>query len=333
MTTLKEVLAKLNKGAAEEDKFKTLSNFEKEAFVRDYISTGSPYLNYRIKKEVGKGGLIKGSYNMIVGGEGSAKTSLSLIAAANCQRTEGKTVVYFDGEGALNQSYFDRFGIDPDLFLPYRGRNLEAMLDAAEAFSTADDVGMIIIDSIPIFVSSAVEARSAEDNTIGIEAKKLTSRMAIIEGNCSRRNICLVGLTFYTLNPGAMGDPRVLKRGEWQKYMSNLTIELTKKDLIFNDKKDPIGHTIDVRIKKSKVQEYDPKNQFQINFYYYEGFNEVDEYARIFLEEGIINQSGAWYKFPDSQGEEQSIQGLNGVIEYLKENTDEFNNLLSRLNS
>ena len=157
--------------------------------------------------------------------------------------------------------------------------------------------------------------------------------MGIIEGNCSRRDICLLGLTFYTLNPGAMGDPRVMKRGEWQKYMSNLTVELTKKDLIFDSSKKPIGHIVDVRIKKSKVQEYDPKNQFQISFYYDYGFNEIDEYTRIFLEEGLVVQAGAWYSFPDKQGEEVKLQGLNGVIEYFKENKEEFEFVLNRLNS
>lgn len=326
-----DVLKKLNKDKAEEDKIKIASSYSDEYFIRKTISTGSPYLDYRIKREVGKGGLVKGSFNLLIGGEGSGKTSIALLAAANEQKETGKYVVFYDGEGSMNDSYLDRFGVNKDLLIYHKGRNLEDMLDYIEAMSTADNVGMIIIDSIPIFVSSVVEEKSAEDNTIGIEAKKFTARMAIIEGNCSRRNICLTALTFYTLNPGSMGDPRVLKRGEWQKYMSNLTLEFTKKDLIKDENGHPIGHVIDVRTKKSKLQEYDAKDAFQLNFYYQYGFNKYDEFASIFIEEGVIKQSGAWFSFADENGVEVKLNGKSKVITHLKENETHFQNLLNMI--
>lgn len=323
-----DILKKLNKDREEEDKIKIASEYNEEYFVREVISTGSPYLNYRISKEIGRGGIIKGSLNLLVGGEGSAKTSIALITAANEQKN-GKYVVFYDGEGSLNQSYIDRFGINKDLLITYKDRNLENMLDTIELLSTADDVGMIIIDSIPSFNSTVVEDKSASDNTIGVEAKKWTARMSIIEGNCQRRNIALVGLTFYKLNPGAMGDPRVLPRGEWQKYMSNLTLEFTKKEIIRGERKEPIGHVIDVRIKKSKLQQYDAKDSFQINFYYDYGFNEYDEWCSVFIESGVVTQGGGgMYSFPDENGEEIKKKGKPALLEFLKEEEGIFKNLL-----
>lgn len=330
-TDVLDVLKKLNKDKAEEDKIKVAKDLPNEYFIRSVVSTGSPYLDYRINREIGKGGLVKGSFNLLIGGEGSGKTSIALLAAANEQRETGKYVVFYDGEGSMSESYLSRFGVDKDLLIYRKGRNLEEMLDTIEALSLADNVGMIIIDSIPIFVSSVVEEKSAEDNTIGVEAKKFTARMAIIEGNCSRRNICLTALTFYTLNPGSMGDPRVLKRGEWQKYMSNLTLEFTKKDLIKDENGDPIGHVIDVRTKKSKLQEYDAKDVFQINFYYQSGFNKYDEYTSIFIEEGLVKQNGAWFSFPDENGEEIKLNGKSKVISFLKENESHFQSLLKMI--
>ena len=327
---VKDVLKKLNKDKSEEDKIKVSSDYPEDYFVRNVVSTGSPYLDYKINRNIGRGGLVKGSFNMLIGGEGSGKTSLALLAAANVQR-EGKYVVYYDGEASLNESYLSRMGINRDLLIYEKGRNLEKMLDTIEAFSTAEDVGMIIIDSIPIFVSSVVEEKTAEDNHMAVEARKFTARMGLIEGYCSKRNICLCGLTFYNMNPGSMGDPRQLKRGEWQKYMSNLTLELTKKELIRDLDKNPIGHTLDVRVKKSKLQEYDAKDVFQINFYYDYGFNKFDEYASIFIEESIIKQGGAWFTFVTSQGEEVKLNGKVKVVEYLKENEEEFNYLCKKL--
>lgn len=128
-----------------------------------------------------------------------------------------------------------------------------------------------------------------------------------------------------------MGDPRVLKRGEWQKFMSNLTLELTKKDIIKNDHGKPIGHVIDVRIKKSKLQEYDAKDVFQINFYYQYGFNKYEEYASVLIEEGIIEQRGAWFFFANKDGEELKFQGKSKIVDHIKSNEEDFQSLLSRI--
>lgn len=326
-----DVLKKLNKDRAEEDKIKIASEQPEGYFVRNVIPTGSPYLDYRINNEIGKGGLVKGSFNLIIGGEGAGKSSIALLAAAQEQKTTGQYVVYWDAEGTVNDSYIRRMGVDLSKFIYYKGRNLEEMLDTIQELSLSTDIGMIILDSIPIFVSTVIENKSAEDNNMAVEARKMSSRFPIIEGNCSRRNIALVGLTYYTLNPGSMGDPRILKRGEWQRYMSNLTIELTKKDLIKDESKKPIGHTIDVRLKKSKLQAYDSKDAFQIDFYYDFGFNNFDEYTSILIEQGIVKQTSAWFSFPNENGEEIKQNGKTKVVNYLKENPTTFDFLVSKI--
>lgn len=326
-----DVLKKLNKDKAEEDKIKVASEQPEGYFARNVISTGSPYLDYKINSEIGKGGIVKGSFNLIVGGEGAGKSSIALLAAAQEQKKTGRYIVYWDAEGTVSDSYLERMGIDKSLFIHKGGRNLEEMLDTVQELSLSTDVGMIILDSLPIFVSTVIEAKSAEDNNMAVEARKFTARMPIVEGNCRSRDIALVGLTFYTLNPGSMGDPRVIKRGEWQKLMSNLTLEFTKKDLIKDENKKPIGHTIDVRLKKSKLQAYDAKDAFQINFYYDFGFDKFDEYASVLIEEGIIKQSVAWFMLSDMNGEEVKLNGKTKVVAYLRENEDVFNFLISKI--
>ena len=338
MSELKKLLTKLNKDRAEEDKIKVASDQPKDYFKTSCVSTGSPYLDYRIQKTTGKGGFVRGAFNLLVGSEGAAKSSLALIAASNEQKETGKTVVYFDGEGSISDSYLNRFGINRELFIHHKGRNLESMLDAAEAFSKLEEVGMIVFDSIPIFTSSAVEAKTAEDNFIAIEARKWTARFALIEGNAIRRNICLLGLSFYTLDPGKMmGDPRVLKRGKWQLLASNLTLDITKKDILRDESKDPIGHVIDVRIKKSKLAAYDARESFQINFYYEDGFNETEEYFNMLCEEGIISRGGAYYSFelPPKKGDKEptmhKIMGKVDTVQFLKGNVEVFESLKAKL--
>lgn len=323
MATLSETLKKLNKGKREQDNYSLLKD---KKVVRTRTSTGSPYLDYI------SGGFMNGGYNCIVAKGGSGKSSISLLACKDTIDRRGKVAVYFDGEGTLDDSYFKRMGINKDNFIHIRHRNLERMLDEAEAFSQADEVGIIIFDSIPIFKSTVVMEKTASDYTIGIEAQRWGARMTIIEGYAVQRDICLVGLTHYKKDPGTMmGDNRVLSRGEWQGTMMNTFIDLTKKKIIFDEDKNIIGHTLDVRIKKSKGSAYDPTEVFNVNFYNEGGFNQIDEYSRVFIEKGIAQQGGSWIKFPNADAEEVSLQGVDKFIEYLKANPLDFEFLKQQL--
>ena len=323
MASIEETLKKLNKGKAEQDKVSILGDKE---IIRTTTSTGSPYLDY-----LTGGGFMNGGYNTIIASGGVGKSSISLLACKDTIERRGKIAVYFDGERTLNESYFKRMNLPKDKFIHRVGRNLENMLDEAELFAQSDDVGIIIMDSIPIFTAAAIEAKSAIENSIGNAAKRYTGRMPIIEGYASTRDICIIGLTSYKLNPGAMGDPRVLPAGEWQKTMSNTTLDMTKKDLLKDSDKNVIGHVIEVRVKKSKNSAYDGSEAYKINFYNEGGFNQVDEYARVFIETEIVKQGGAWIKFPNADAEEVSVNGTDKFIEYLKNNPRDFEFLKQQL--
>ena len=326
MATLEETLKKLNKNKKEEDKVGVMGS---KVLINTKTSTGSPYLDYLIG-----GGFANGGYNHIIASGGVGKSSISLLACKDTIERRGKIAVYFDAESTLNESYFKRMNVDKNRFIHIKGRNLEEMLDQAEAFAQTDEVGIIVFDSIPIFVPTAVQEKSASENSIGNAAKRYTERMPIIEGFASNRDICLLGLTSYKLNPGAMGsDPRTIPRGEWQKTMANVTLDLTKKEILKDQKKNIIGHVIDVRVKKTKDSPYDPKSVFNVNFYNEGGFNEIDEYAQIFIELDIAKSGGAWITFPDKNSEEKKVNGLSKFIEYLKENPEDFEFLKQQLDA
>ena len=60
-------------------------------------------------------------------------------------------------------------------------------------------------------------------------------------------------------------------------------------------------------------------------------FNQIDEYARVFIETEIVKQGGAWIKFPNKDAEEISVQGVEKFIEHLKENPEDFEFLKQQL--
>lgn len=325
--TLEETLRKLNKGKAEEDQVKRVSDVS--TLNLNFSSSGSMYLDYYMNNQV----VPLGAMTLLTGWEGSGKSSIALIMARELQKKTGKTVAILDGEQTITDSHIDRFMLDKSKLIIYRDSVLESMLDTAEAFSQSEDICAIIIDSVKAFYSIAVEAKSAEEYSIGIEAKKFGTRFPIINANCARRGIAFIPINQWRENPGAMGsDPRVLPSGQWNKYMPFTHLDFTKKDLIKDKDGNVLGHRLDVRIRKSKAGAFDKKDAITLNFYYEGGFNIVDEYSQIFCEEGIVKQGGAWITFPNKDGEEVKINGLTKFIDYLKENSEDFEFLKSHLN-
>lgn len=328
MTSIKDVLSKLNKNKAEADKIGFLDKMPEDFLSKGFVSIGSPYLDYKTG-----GGHNRTGMTLITGWESAGKSSLLLTSVKRVQEEfPDKTPVIFDGEGSINQSAFDRMGVNSSNLIMVKEKNLEAMLDQAEAFSLADDVSMICIDSVKAFYSSTEEAKSAEEYTIGISAKRWNTRIPIISANCFRRGIPIIIIHQWRQDPGKMmGDNRVLSGGLWLKYMPDLHLDLTKKDLILDERKKPIGHKMDVRIKKCKNASYNGTEEFRLNFFYTGGFNEIDEYVNIFVEEDVINASGSWLSYPDPDGVEVKLQGKDNVANHLKENEDHFQHLLKLL--
>lgn len=327
MATLEETLKKLNKGKQDQDKFKLTA--EVDTLDIDFSSSGSAYLDLHMDNKV----VPLGAMTLLTGWEGSGKTSKALIMGREIQKKTGKTVVIFDGEQTITDSHINRFGLDKSKLIVYKDSVLEGMLDNAEAFSQSEEIGAIIIDSVKSFYSVAVESKSAEDNHIGIEAKKLGTRFPIINANCARRGIGFIVLNQWRENPGVMGgDPRVLPGGNWNKFMPFTHLDFTKKDLIKDENKNVVGHKLDVRIRKSKAGAFDKKEVITLNFYYEGGFKEVDEYAQIFVELGFAKQGAAgWITFPNKDGEEKKAQGTDKFAEYLKANKEDYEFLKSKI--
>ena len=327
MSDIKSILSKLNKVREKNDELPIdfLEEKSEDFLNKKIISTGSVYIDYLIKGHQG--------YTLVTGWEASGKSSFVLATLKEFQKTNPDEVcVIFDGEGSIKKDDLNRFGITKKNLIVEKTKKLEHFLDTCEAISKADDVGLIIIDSLKSFYSLAIEEKSAEDNTIGIEAKKYNARMPIILSNCYERNIPIIMTHQWRENPGSMGDPRVLSGGKWVRYEALNHIDFVKKDFIKDKEGKIIGHKMNIRFKKSKVGAFDPTEVFETNFYYNKGFDHEEEYVEILIKEGFIEKSGSWFKFPNVAGEEVKVHGKDNTIKYLLENKEDYEFLKNLLN-
>jgi len=319
MASLADTLKRLNKSKDDSDKYIIASKQDKDYFNWKFNTSTSDKLDLHL------GGGIPSGLVINTGKNAAGKTSLSLMVAGGVTKKK-KTVVYFDGEHSIKQGKHSfpakDLGVDFNYFIHHKGSNLEEMLDAAEAFASSEDVGMIIIDSVKAFNPTAMEEKSATQTGMGNQARKYGERINILLDLCERRDILLWCINQWRTDLSVMhGDNRTLPGGAWQEYFACMMIDLVKKEFIKDEAKKVVGHKVHLRVKKSKVQAHDPTEVLELNYLYGIGFDKVEDSVEALITKGIIVQGGSWFTFPE-QYDQANIQGKDKVIEHLKENPD-----------
>lgn len=319
MTDIKKVLTRLNKSKSESDQFKIASKQSEDYFDWKFYDSGSDILNDFL------GGGVPTGLVLLTGKKGAGKTSFALTVGKDVTDNK-KYVVYFDGEHSVKKSEYSfpakDLGVDMDYFIHHKGSNLEEMLDAAEAFATSEDVGMIVIDSIKAFNPTAMEEKSAEQTGMGNQARKYGERINILLDLCERRNILLLGINQWRTDLGVMhGDNRTLPGGAWQEYFACKIIDFTKKELLVDSSKNIIGHKVHTRVKKSKIKASDPKEVLELNYFYGVGFDKVADSVELLIQKDVIHQGGAWFSFPE-EFDQEKMQGKDRVVDYLRNNEE-----------
>jgi hypothetical protein len=86
-----------------------------------------------------------------------------------------------------------------------------------------------------------------------------------------------------------------------------------------------IGNTTKVKVVKNKVAP--PKKEAEFNIIFGKGIDTDSEIIILAKEDGIIKQSGAWFKY----GEDNIAQGLPNAIMWLNENPDKKKEILDTI--
>ena len=111
------------------------------------VSTGSISLDMAL----GIGGLPKGRIVEVYGPESSGKTTLTLHAIAEVQKTGGQAA-FIDAEHALDPVYAKNLGVDIDNLLVSQPDSGEQALEICDALVRSGAVDIIIIDSVAAVV-------------------------------------------------------------------------------------------------------------------------------------------------------------------------------------
>lgn len=209
------------------------------------------------------GGFPEGRLSIVYGPESSGKTNISLLAAAEVQRRPEpcNKVVFVDLEGTFDPIWAEQFGVDVSTLIVVKPGYGEEAVDIIDALVRADDVALVIVDSIAVLTSAKEAEQSVEKFDVGtasVLVKRLSNKLAIAFSLEARRGhfptVIFLNQTRFKI--GVMfGDPETMPGGQTMKFLSSLTVRLYGKNKVVKEIHPdmPAFKETNAVIKKAKV--------------------------------------------------------------------------------
>jgi len=279
------------------------------------ISTGSLALD----KALGIGGYARGRIIEIYGPESSGKTTLTLHAIAEVQKTGG-VAAFIDAEHALDPVYAEALGVDLDALLLSQPDNGEQALEIADILTKSGGVDLIVIDSVAALTPKAEIEGDMGDSHMGLQARLMSQALRKLTGSISKSKSTVIFINQIRMKIGVMfGNPETTTGGNALKFYASQRLDVRRVGSI--KKGDQIlGNETKVKVVKNKVAP--PFKEAKFTIMYGEGISKIGELVDLGVEYDIIQKSGAWYAYNNEkigQGRDKAMQFLKGNPETAEE--------------
>lgn len=259
------------------------------------------------------GGYPKGRIIEVYGPESSGKTTLTLHAVAEVQRTGG-TAAFVDAEHALDPMYAQKIGVDIDNLLVSQPDSGEQALEITETLIRSGAVDIIVVDSVAALTPRAELEGDMGDAHMGLQARLMSQALRKLTGAISRANTTVIFTNQLRDKIGVMfGNPETTTGGKALKFYASVRLEVRRTGQI-KDMDNVTGNQTKVKVVKNKIAPPFRTAEFDIMFN--EGISQSGSTLDVGVELGIINKSGSWFSY----GEEKIGQGREGAKRYLQEN-------------
>lgn len=225
-----------------------LSLDDKEVGDYDVISTGSIAFDYIA---LGTGGFVKGKVYELMGWEGTGKSTICGHATAECQK-KGGTVVYIDGEHAVDKNYFEVLGVDTGKLIFSQPSDGEEGFQIALDLIETGEVDLVIIDSDSSLLPKKVVEGEIGDSAIGKKAILNNNAYPKLKTACANNNVCLIVISQFREKIGVMfGNPTTTQGGHTLKYYTDARIEVSK--TLTKEGDETVGNLTKIKVTKQKM--------------------------------------------------------------------------------
>lgn len=275
------------------------------------------------------GGIVEGTIVSIAGVPGSGKTTLCLEIIKNAQKMD-KPCFYMDVEGRLRTDLLTTIeGLDLSKLKIIRSSK-EKLMWAEDSLNLLEQIirevpgCVIVLDSVAALCSTA-----ASDTALG-ESKRMMAIPSMLYDNLRKASQILpvmrsnvIMITHIQANPSAYGGP-VEVGGNALKYFGSIRMVCHGSQEFPKDGAKE-GRESTFKILKSALG---PPSTATVYIRYGKGCDKYLDLCKAAEEMGILNRAGAWYTMPNLKGyEEEKWQGIDNVMETLKESPEMFETL------
>jgi recombination protein RecA len=280
------------------------------------VSTGSLELDIAL----GVGGLPKGRIIEIYGPESSGKTTLTLHAIAETQKSGG-VAAFVDAEHALDPKYAANIGVDIDNLIVSQPDTGEQALEIVDALVRSGAIDLIVVDSVAALVPKAEISGEMGDSHMGLQARLMSQALRKLAGISKKAGTSIIFINQLRMKIGIVfGNPETTSGGRALKFYSSVRLDIRRKDSI-KDNKDIIGNKTRVKVVKNKVAP--PFKEAYFDIMYGEGISKEGSVLSAGLNADIVDRAGAWYSY----GDIKLGQGQENSKEFLKENEEVMNEI------
>ncbi|MDD4952957.1 MAG: recombinase RecA [Desulfovibrionaceae bacterium] len=304
-TALTTIERKFGKGS--------IMRLDGEASTRiEVIPTGSIGLDLAL----GVGGVPKGRVTEIYGPESSGKTTLALHIIAESQK-RGGSAAFIDAEHALDINYAKRLGVKTEELLISQPDYGEQALEIADLLVRSNAVDVVVIDSVAALIPQAELEGSMGETQVGGQARLMSHALRKLTGSIHKSKTVVVFINQIRMKIGmtGYGNPETTSGGNALKFYASVRLDIRRIQSL-KDREEVFGSKVRVKVIKNKVAP--PFREAIFDVLYGTGISREGEILDLGVENGVVEQSGAWYAF----GSERLGQGRENVRAYLADNPD-----------
>lgn len=261
------------------------------------------------------GGYPKGRIIEIYGPESSGKTTLTLHAIAEIQKTGG-TAAFIDAEHALDPAYAKKLGVDTDNLLVSQPDNGEQALEIAETLVRSNAVDLVVVDSVAALVPQAEIDGEMGDSHMGLQARLMSQALRKLTGIINKSKTTVIFINQIRMKIGVMfGNPETTTGGNALKFYASVRMDIRRTGQI-KEGDNVIGNRTKVKIVKNKIAP--PFRVAEFDIMYNEGISKTGDVLDLAVEHEIVGKAGAWFDYNGGK----IGQGREATKQYLKEHAE-----------
>lgn len=259
-----------------------------------------------------------------------------------------RVVVYIDAEQTLDVQWAQLLGVDTEAMILVRPQEqtAEQILQIAIDLIATGDVGLCVLDSIPMLVSQNIFNEDMDKKSYGGISQALTVFCSKVTPHLTQQQCTFIGINQIREDLASMYNTVSTPGGKMWKHACSLRLRFRKDTLLDMNNgeltsraENPAGNRVGIEIAKTKVCKPDRRiGYYTLN--YTEGIDVLADIITVALQYRILKQGGSWYYYLDEEGNvevdaennEIKFQGKAKLLDELRNDEEFKEDVISRLN-